>query len=235
MSYCNIALSRTVRTWNFQWSTATYNNVIGDPTNWIFVTNTSRYKSVLAIVANSPIMANNIELTETKGLTVGVIAKNGLQIDFITGLNRLILNSPNLSLNVPNCVTGDSVFVVTETAAPGQLRGINAKNATRVSGDSISAESHHLNVFVANSDSAVVFTTTAALMFYSINVNLRPTIISAVNPVNDNRTVVNKILYNLNGTVAGTDFKLLKQGAYIQKVTYDNGEVISSKFLKPTD
>lgn len=76
-------------------------------------------------------------------------------------------------INIPHYTTGDTIAVVTETTKTGSPRGIRPTNATRIAGNSLSSELKHVNVFIANADGTVTFTTIGgALYFYSISVKL---------------------------------------------------------------
>ena len=166
----SLALSAD-RRWNFRnWSATTLSNLMADTvTNWKYES-TTRFSNRAAITAGSSLYASNVAIAETKGLTFGAMAAAKLRIDFNTNPGRLMLNGNPLVINVPDCLVGDTITVVTMTDNSTTARGITASaNCTRLSGAGTSVDSIY-NVFLVTTAGTASFTTTGGLHFREIKV-----------------------------------------------------------------
>lgn len=226
------------RTWNFmKWSAATLANLTADPTNWA-APSATRFSNLTAIAAGTTLTANGIAIAETNGLTFSAFAADKLRLDYnlAPSPDRLIMNGTNMTINVPDCVSGDTLIVYTKTASSSEARGITVTNATRVSGAETSLDSI-VNVFTVSANGVVAINNLKGVQYRLISVSApgQP----AVNPVATglatptlNAVPVKTLYYNLSGQVAGRDFANLHKGLYIQKTWYSNGKVLNSKMVK---
>jgi hypothetical protein len=158
------------RNWNFRsWSAATLANLAADPTNWNPASIT-RFNNLLTISSGSVISANGVAISEIKGLTFGSLGADKLRLDYNTNPGRLMLNGSGLIVNVPNCLVGDTILLVTMTGSTGTARGVTAStNCTRLNADATSVDSL-FNVFVVNTAGTASFTATGGLHFRQIKV-----------------------------------------------------------------
>jgi hypothetical protein len=104
------------RTWNFmKWSAATLANLTADPTNWSPASAT-RFSNLTAIAAGTTLTANGIVIAETNGLTFSAFAADKLRLDYnlAPSPDRLIMNGTNMTINVPDCLAGDTLVVYTK-------------------------------------------------------------------------------------------------------------------------
>ncbi|NLV38368.1 MAG: hypothetical protein GXY66_04080 [Bacteroidales bacterium] len=222
------------KTWDFKvWSQATLDQLAADaagPGNWAVASDT-RYENNVDFEAGI-LMANGQEIAETRGLTFGTLNSGKVRIDHGTEPPRLMLNGSNLSFDVLGCKAGNVITVTTLTANTEQERGITATNATRTSSPDVSLEVL-VNVFNVVADGTVTFTTNGG------GVHIRDVAVVGEMMALNTNTITARIIetayYDLSGRMAGRDFENLKQGAYIQKTTYDNGAILVKKFLKPTN
>jgi hypothetical protein len=229
-----LSLSYAGKTWDFKvWSQATLDQLAADaggPGNWAVASET-RFENNVDFEAG-PLMANGQEIAETKGFTFGALASGKVRIDHGYEPPRLMLNGSNLSFNVLGCKAGNVITVTTLTGNAEQERGITATNATRTSGAEVSLDVI-VNVFSVVADGEVTFTTNGG------GVHIRDVaVVGEMMSLNANTItarIVETAYYDLSGRMAGRDFESLRQGAYIQKTTYDNGAVLVKKFLKPTN
>lgn len=229
-----LGLSYADKTWDFKvWSQATLDQLAADaagPGNWAVASET-RYENQVEFEAG-PLMANGQQIAETAGLTFGSLASGKVRIDHGYEPPRLMLNGNNLSFDVLGCKAGNVITVTTLTGNTEQERGITATNATRTSGAEVSLEVI-VNVFSVVADGTVTFTTNGG------GVHIRDVAVAgemmALNTSTITARIIETAYYDLSGRMAGRDFECLKQGAYIQKTTYDNGAVLVKKFLKPTN
>lgn len=228
-----LGLAYADKTWDFKvWSQATIDQLTADaagPGNWSVASET-RFQNNTDFEAG-PLMANGQEIAETKGLTFGTMASGKVRIDHGTEPPRLMLNGNNLSFTVLGCKANNVITVTTLTGNASVERGIKATNATRTSGAEVSLDVI-VNVFKVVADGDVTFTTNGG------GVHVRDVEVKGEMSVNATALtagIVETAYYDLSGRMAGRDFESLRQGAYIQKTTYDNGAVLVRKFLKPTN
>jgi hypothetical protein len=158
------------RSWNFRsLSQATLTNLAADPTNWN-PASVTRFNNLTSITAGSVIKANGVEIAEIKGLTFGTLAADKLRLDFNTNPGRLMLNGSGLILNIPDCLVGDTIYILTMTGSTGTARGVTASaNCTRLNADATSADSL-MNKFLVTTAGVSSFTTSGGLHFREIKV-----------------------------------------------------------------
>lgn len=228
------------RTWNFmKWSATTLANLSADATNWNPASAT-RYSNLTAITAGTTLTANGVPIAETNGLTFSAFAADKLRLDYnlAPSPDRLIMNGTNMTINVPDCLAGDTLVVYTKTASSSAARGIVVPNAVRISGAELSLDSV-INVFTVLADGVVAINNAAGLQYRLISISAPGK--AAVNPLAGistptlNAVPVKTVYYSLSGIVAGHDFANLSKGLYIQKTWYSNGVVSNSKFVKASE
>lgn len=229
------------RTWNFMnWSAATLTNLNADTlVNWL-ADSPTRFSNRLAIPAGTTLTANGVTISETSGLTFSAFASAGkLRLDYNTNPGRLIMNGNNLTINVPDCLAGDTLVVYTKTSSSAVARGITVTNAVRFAGAETSLDSI-VNVFTVTADGVVGINNALGLQYRLIAISAPG--LPAVNPISSgistttlNAVPVKTVYYSLSGTVAGHDFASLRKGLYIQKTWYSNGVVQNSKFVKASE
>ncbi len=158
------------RTWNFRsWSQATLTNLGADATNWN-PSSATRYENKVTFAAGSNISANGIAISELQGLNFGAQASGKLRIDYNTNPGRLMLNGSGLVLNIPDCLVGDTIYMLTMTGSTGTARGVTASaNCTRLNADATSADSL-MNKFLVTAAGTTSFSTTGGLHFREIKV-----------------------------------------------------------------
>jgi len=219
---------QTGKVWDFTaWSSTTLANMAADPTNWNPASDT-RYSNVLAISAGTPIIANNVEVEELKGLTFGALAADRIRIDYGADAeaSRMILNG-SINFTVPDCKAGDVISVTFKTNTGGNARGVDiVSNATVVGDNTQSTDVSVTNKYTATADGPVTFKTTAGLQIFKIVINDTgtgiPTVIN-----NDTKTVVRSEFFDLTGRRIYPNTK----GFVIQKLYYEDGTTSSKKLF----
>lgn len=160
-----------VKMWDFTaWSDETKYNLSNDNTVWTYDSTTDRYSNIDAM--NGVLVANSVEITETKDL---VFANNNGNRTRITLGNSpcLALNSNKVTIQINALSAGQIVRIVSKTGSSSQARGITLTNSSRISGDETSLEKI-TNLFEVSNDGDAVIgveaTASGGILLYSIEI-----------------------------------------------------------------
>ncbi|MDP4277671.1 MAG: hypothetical protein Q8914_08560, partial [Bacteroidota bacterium] len=185
------------RSWNLRkWSAATIDSLTADTVvNWVKESST-RFSNRVAITDGSTLKAKGVPIVETNGLTFGATSASKVRIDFGTNPDRLMLNGSGLKLYVPNCLVGDTIYMVTLTASSTTARGVTtSSNLTRLNALATSTDSLY-NKFLVTTAGTATFTTTGGLHFRAIKVR------SAKSPILDSAMINENFSTHTTGSTA---------------------------------
>lgn len=144
-------------------------NLSADATHWTHETaaKTDRYNSNQGYNKEA-LIANNTELSVTKGLLFTASKANVVRIDIY---HSCVALNGSASITIPGLKAGQVITVSCKTSSSSAARGLNVTNITPVSGDFNSTSlNDQTNIGNVTADGDVVLTSTGGLYVYSIKV-----------------------------------------------------------------
>ena len=155
----------SAQTWDFATvGAADQSNLNADTQNWTYESSNNRWKQQ-AILTESPLMANGVELNFTKNMKFTTTAADQIRVDAKKG--SMTLNNKSAKVFIYNAQAGQSVTIDYQSSNSSTGRTIEATNVTATEGNTPTTDRTTFKGTVT-ADGTITLQSTGGLYVYKI-------------------------------------------------------------------